>query len=232
VPKNWNKGHTKKTHPSLEKTSNTMRLKRIDNFKIWRDRMKMNGKIRSKYIALKKNRDLAELIGVVLGDGHIGKFPRCESLRIVGNYKNKGFINRYAKLVEDVFKKIPTVSKIKASNASTITIYENKISQRLGIPVGSRRDLQYKLPLWIKRSKKNRISFLRGLYEAEGSINHHEKTYTHKLLFSNKNESLLNLVQKLVLELGFAPHYSRDKVQISRKNDVQKLKNLLKFRSY
>ncbi len=81
--------------------------KKIDNFSEWRDRMKKLGKIRSIYKDLKKDGDLAELIGVILGDGHIGIFPRTECLLIFSNTKNKGFIRRYSALVEKIFDKKP-----------------------------------------------------------------------------------------------------------------------------
>jgi DNA-binding transcriptional regulator WhiA len=228
----WNKGLTKENNISVRKTSETMKRAHLDNLKTWRDKMKAAGKIRTTYPPLKKNGDLAELTGVVLGDGHICKFPRCECLRIIGNSKNSGFIERYARLIEKVFGKTPTISRRKSSGATNITIYEKSISKRLNIPSGARLHNDFKLPTWITDNKTNRIRFLRGLYEAEGSVSHHEKTYTHKFLFTNKNTSLLTIVLELMTELGFHTHYSSNKVQISRQEDVQKAINLLRFRCY
>jgi len=228
----WNKGLTKETSHSVKKISETMRRKGLDNFKTWRDQMKRLGKIKAVYQPLRKNGELAELIGVVLGDGNIYAFPRTECLRIVGNSKNIGFIERYSHLVEKVFKKKPHVSKRKASNATDIVIYENQISRRLGIPAGARAKLTVQVPTWIRKNRSFIIRYLRGLYEAEGSICFHEKTYTHKLLFANRNESMLNNVFQLVRNLGFHPHRSQYQIQISRKEEVQNLKNLLRFRLY
>jgi hypothetical protein len=56
MPSNWNKGQTKYTNLSVKKISDTMKEKRIDNFKEWRDKMKTKGKIKSKYLPLKKKR--------------------------------------------------------------------------------------------------------------------------------------------------------------------------------
>jgi len=209
-----------------------MKSRGLDNFKKWRDQMKKEGKIKSSYPALKKNGDLAELIGVILGDGNIYLFPRTECLRIVGNFKNKGFATRYANLIKNVFGKTPRVSKRKSSNATDIVIYEKYLSKRLGIPSGTRAKSNIKIPLWIKTNQNFSIRYLRGLYEAEGSLCFHQKTYTHKFLFSNRNASMLKNVFQLVTMLGFHPHTSVNQVQISRKEEVQKLKNLLKFRSY
>lgn len=230
MKRGWSKGLTKDTHPSILRIAEARR--KLDNFRLWRELMKKTGKIKSTYLPLHKNGDLAELIGVTLGDGHIGKFPRCDCLRITANGDNRGFVERYALLVEKVFKKTPNVSKVKGSKAVTITIYERHISKRLGIPHGSRHDLRYKLPAWIKQNNTFVSRFLRGLYEAEGNYNIHLPTYTYKLQFANANQVLLDLVFDLVKKLGFHPHLSYRQVQVSRKEEVQNLKDLIQFRCY
>ncbi len=228
----WNKGLTRGTHPSVLKISETMRRKKLDNFKGWRDEMKRLGKIKSEYSPLEKNGDLAELIGVILGDGHICVFPRTECLRIVSNSNNAGFLRRYSGLVYKVFRKKPSISKRKSSNAVDITIYEKRLSQRLDIPAGARGKIIIYVPRWIFKNNDFLIRYLRGLYEAEGSYSVHLETYTHKLLFSNCNNSLLTIVEMSLKKLGFHPHRSHNKIQVSRKQEVQELLNLLQFRRY
>lgn len=228
----WNKGFTKETHESVRRISQTMRLRKVDNFEKWRNKARRSGLLKSEYAPLEKNEDLAELIGVILGDGHICAHARCESLRITGNFSNKEFTKRYATLTQRVFGKNPVVAKVKTTNAVTITIYEKHISTRLGIPSGNRSKLEYKLPIWIRKNKQYTLRFLRGLYEAEGSECHHEATFTHKLFFTNHNPSLLLLVAKLIQKLGFTTNIYKYNVQVSRKKEVQDLINLLEFRNY
>jgi len=194
--------------------------------------MRKSGKIKTEYAALTKNGDLAELIGVVLGDGHIGKFPRSECLRITGNSNNPGFIDRYARLLKTVFGKEASVARVKSSNATTITIYEKHISRRLNIPTGNRKDIHAPVPRWILKERKFIIRYLRGLYEAEGSYGVHLPTYTYKFSFSNTNPSLLKNVVKLLKVLGLSPHSDPLRVQISRKAEVAKAIELLEFRKY
>lgn len=232
MPRGWNKGLTKDSNESVRKISETMKARKLDNFKKWRDEAKRNGSIKSEYLSLEKNGDLAELIGVVLGDGHIYRHQRCESLRITGDAAKPEFVYRSRDLVVAVFSKEPTMAKVKASNAMTVTIYEKHISDRLGIPCGSRANLRYLLPEWIRVERAFRIRFLRGLYEAEGSRCHHAPSYTYKLLFRNMNPHLLTLVAKLVNELGFKAIISSFQVQVSRRHEVQNLADLLQFRHY
>jgi len=232
-PAPWCKGYTKETHPSVLKISKTFKKKRIDNFAKWRERMIKLGRIRVNYPPLKQNGDLAELIGVVLGDGHIAVLPRTESLSIFSNSNNTGFIKRYSKLVKKIFNVRPYVGQHGTTkNCIRIRIYQKQISKRLGIPTGARGKKNIKIPRWVLRHREYLKRYLRGLYEAEGSFCVHKPTYTYKFLFSNRNESLLRNVYRGLKILGFHPHKSKYKIQISRKKEVYKIKNLIKFRKY
>lgn len=230
-PTPWNKGFTKESHPSIAKTVRTFQKKKIDNFANWRRKMIETGKIKIDHPPLKRSGDLAELIGVTLGDGHIGKFPRTEILAIFSNRKNKGFIKRYSLLIAKIFKKKASQGN-HGQGCIKISIYEKDIGKRLSISTGSRKDLKIDVPDWIKNNKRYLKRYLRGLYEAEGSFCVHKPTYTYKFLFSNRNESLLKNVYDGLKILGFHPHKSQYQIQISRKAEVYKIKDLIKFRQY
>lgn len=209
-----------------------MRERHIDNFKQWRDRMKGLGVIPKSYPAFTKTVSLAEFIGVVLGDGNIGAFPRTQRLLIVGNSNNPGFINRYANLVENLFGKKATVSRVHGSRATRIGLYQKYISERLDIPCGDKRNLEYKLPYWISSHRANLIGWLRGLYEAEGSLSIHKPTYTYNFQFSNKNKGLLDLVQESLETLAFHPERRINSVRLRKKEEVANFKELIRFRQY
>lgn len=230
--KAWNKGLVKTNNASVRKISETMKARKVDNFATWRKRMKAEGKMKTHYPVLRKNGDLAELIGAILGDGYIGAFPRTEVLRIVASANNEGFIKRYSELVEKIFQKVPTVKKRNSSEAVNITIYEKHIARRLFMQTGSKAHVLLPMPEWISMSRNFTIRYLRGLYEAEGSVSYHKKTYTHKFQFANTHPSLLDNVFNSLVGLGFHPHRSKRQIQISRKEEVQKLKNLIRFRIY
>lgn len=232
MPSNWSKGLTKETHPSVRKISETMKRKKIDNFYHWREKMKKAGKIKSTYPPFDKTGDLAEFIGVILGDGHIGKFPRTESLSLFSNSNNKGFIARYSKLMQQILDKKPAIAKRGSTNCTMITIYQKNISKRLRIPSGARKNHHLPIPRWISRNKKFIIRYLRGLFEAEGSYCIHKPTSTHKLIFYNSNNSLLTNVHTLLVRFGFHVNRSGNKVQVSRKEEVEKLRKLLQYRYY
>ena len=230
--KGWNKNFTKDTHPSVRKISETMKRKKIDNFAKWREQAKKNGLIRSKYPTFIKNEDLAELIGVILGDGHIYKFPRTEELSIFSNSNNPGFIKRYSNLVHKIFNHKPAITNHGGKNCIRIRIYQKNIASRLNIPYSPRKLLHIKIPIWILKKNKFIVKYLRGLYEAEGCYCIHKPTSTYKVFFSNANISILNNVFQLVKKLGFHPHKDTLRVQISRKKEVFEFLNLIQFRKY
>jgi len=231
-PPPWSKGYTKETHPSVAKISSTFKKKKIDNFAVWRKEARKRGQIPTEYPALKKNNDLAFLIGMVLGDGNIFCFERTEGLRITLGTDKPDLWKYTAEIVEKVFKKKPAVNKVKNSACMIITLYQKDISKRLGVSTGARGDTKIKVPKWILDDKKYIIRYLRGLYEAEGSFCTHRPTYTYKFLFSNRNISLLNIVYRLLRKLDFHPHKSKNQIQISKRDEVYKIKELLQFRSY
>jgi hypothetical protein len=207
-------------------------MKGIDNFAVWREEMKRSGVIPASYPSLKKNGDLAELTGVVLGDGHIELFPRTECLYILSNANNLGFVSRYSRIVEKLFGKKPTCTKLSGANCVRIRLYQKFISKRLDIPAGARLRKRFSVPKWILKNKSFVIRYLRGLYEAEGCRCTHAPTYTYKLFFTNSNGSLRSIVFDLLTNLGFHPHVSGEDVQLSRKEEIDRFVRLIRFRKY
>ncbi|MGD1003405.1 MAG: LAGLIDADG family homing endonuclease [Minisyncoccia bacterium] len=209
-----------------EKISRTMKARKIDNFKNWRDSHRV------RYALIPHSGDLAEYIGVVLGDGNIEACPRTERLIIVGNSNNPGFIRRYARLTHLLFNKKPTTTKIRNVNAFRISLYQKYISERLGIASGNRKDTPYTLPNWIENNDIFSIRFLRGLFEAEGSLSIHLPTCTYNFSFSNHNAYLLNIVEHILRRLEFHPEIRNNAIRIRRKAEVKRLKKLIAFREY
>lgn len=213
-------------------TSRTMKEKHIDNFRNWRVRRQKLGIIPTIKSSFKKSARLSELIGVVLGDGNISQFPRTERMIILGNSNNPKFIERYAGVIEEIFKKRPTVTNVKNQNAVRISIYQKYIANRLEIPLGSRRDKKILIPSWIATNKRYLIAILRGLYEAEGSISINKRNYSYDFQFSNRNYSLLKFVSNSLVLLGFHPNLRRCDVRLRRKKEVRQFKTIIKFRVY
>lgn len=194
--------------------------------------MKEQGRIPKEYLKFGPSAELAEYIGVVLGDGNISKFPRSERLIIVANANNPGFINRYALLTEKLFNKKPTVGRVRGTNAVRISIYQKNISERLGIPIGDRSNINFQIPNWILKERTYLVKFLRGLFEAEGSLSIHLPSYTYNFAFSNLNINLLNVVAESLKLLGFHPEVRSTAIRLRKKAEVVGFGELIEFRIY
>lgn len=228
----WNKGKTKDTDKRLMKMAKTMKTKKIDNFKNWRNKMKKEGKVKSTYPSLIKNEDTAELIGLILGDGNLHKQERVERLLITFNRKYPRIIERGIFLIKKTFNKKPSIRYITESNCAIGWIYEKFLSKRLGIPCGAKRRFNLKIPRWIWDSRELIIACLTGLYNAEGSLSIHLRTCTYNLQFSNMNTSLLEDVYKAIKMLKYNPHLRRTKVTLRKRTEVYDFAKLIRFEYY
>jgi DNA-binding transcriptional regulator WhiA len=226
----WARGYTKETHPSLAKIAQTFRQKGIDNFKNWREKQRELGLIPSTSKPLQRDKNLAFLMGLVLGDGNISKFPRTECLRITLAEKYPKLITYTKSVIRKVFGKTPNTRKVKGSACYIITMYQNNISGRLGIPIGDRSNFNFCIPDWIFNKRAFLISFLKGLFEAEGSLSIHLPTYTYNFQFSNKNHSLLKCVRESLELLGYHPEVRSVAVRLRKKTEVESFRQLIKFR--
>jgi|SRR3989338_270488 len=228
----WSKGYTKETHPSVARIAQTFKNKKINNFKNWIEAQRNSGRIPDASQPLQKNKSLAFLMGLVLGDGNIHKFPRTECLRITLAQKYPGLVSYTEKIVGEVFNKSPRVSKVNGVACYIIVLYQNNISSRLGVPTGNRGQIDFQIPGWILRNKLFLINFIRGLFEAEGSLSVHLPTCTYNFQFSNKNASLLKCVRESLEVFGYHPEVRRVAVRLRKKAEVESFKKLINFRVY
>ncbi len=231
-PNSWNKGKTKDTDPGVRKISETFKRKRIDNFANWRSNARRTGIIPDTRKKLVKSEELAVLIGLILGDGNISKFPRTECLRLTLGTDKPQLASYATLLIERVFGKTPSLIKRTNYNCYNVTICQKNLGRRLGIPIGARGELEISLPSWIWSKKRYLISTIKGLFEAEASYCVHEKSYTYNFEFSNRNFSLLNEVERGLKVLGLNPERRKCAVRLRKKSEAIYLKDLINFRAY
>ncbi|KKP63088.1 MAG: hypothetical protein UR56_C0002G0065 [Candidatus Roizmanbacteria bacterium GW2011_GWC2_34_23] len=231
-PPPWNKGKNKNNDLGVKKISDTLKTKKIDNFKIWRENAKKLEIIPNSKKLLNQDEDLAFLTGLILGDGHLAKASRTEVLRITLGTDKPNLWKYAAKIVNRVFNKKPNIRKRKHSEAMDITIYQNNLAKRLFIPLGPKRKYKLKLPTWIWNNKIFLISALKGLFEAEGSFSIHLKTCTYNFAFRNFNTSLLLEVKKALILFGYHPEERKTAIRLRKRDEALSFKQLIKFRTF
>jgi intein/homing endonuclease len=117
------------------------------------------------------NEDVAELVGIILGDGHI--HTKNNLITIVGSIEDlEYFKKRVMPLFELLFNKKPILKRRNDSNAYYLMIYSKEILDFLINEVGLKRGSKEKAhsPKKIISNKKLIPHFLRGLFDTDGCI--------------------------------------------------------------
>lgn len=188
-----------------------------------------------KIVAPKKSEDLAEIIGIILGDGHVSEFKRekkirCYFIRIVGNSKtDKEYISLYIpKIFEKVFNEKGSLFFPKTSNVGYFTLYGKAyidFLNSLGIKSGNKKTNNQGIPKWIKKNAKYMSKCIKGLIDTDGSIHYISKNNLNlRVNYTSYIPQLLKDVREGLIKLGFAPSKMIKEKQIflSSKRDVQK----------
>lgn len=84
------------------------------------------------------NKHMAELVGIILGDGHIHK--KTNMITIVGSLEDLDYYkDQVIPLFEKLFDKKPTLSKRKDCNTYYLTIHSKEIFDFLTSKIGMKR---------------------------------------------------------------------------------------------
>lgn len=223
----WHKGETKLTNPSLQKLSDTLKARKRWNFSKWQSERK-----RIRYTKLQRNEDLAELMGIILGDGNLYQHLRTECLRIICNSRDKKYIQHIAGLIDRVFLKAPSIYKRKNENATVVSLYQGKISKRLHLPCGNKIKNKVGVPGWILSNKIYMQRCLKGLFETDGCLCEDKNNYTSVIEFKNNCGRLREGVYDSLINLGYSPQFGSNYIRLAKKNEVYKFRDLIKFRIY
>ncbi len=159
------------------------------------------------------NEDLAELIGWYIGDGNLRKYD----LRIAIYGKDKDLLERIRNLSMKLFNLKPSIQKPARANIYEVSLNSVVLSNYLHnnnlIKVSSSKA---EIPKLILKSNKNVIkSFLRGLFEADGSIS------DRGIEFASSSQKLIKQTQILLLGLGISSRVSKrvDGFRLTIKNN-------------
>ena len=159
----------------------------------------------------KHSEEFAEFIGIMLGDGHVGK----EQIQItLSSLVDKVYTVYVMNLFERTFGYKPSIFKKNDCNA--YCIYSNsvnlvKILVKNGLKIGNKVKLQVSVPNWITTNKRYSRLCCRGLIDTDGCISIHKynvngKQYKYKkLIFTNHSAPLADFVFNTLKNIGLNP---------------------------
>jgi len=175
--------------------------------------------------------ELAEFVGILLGDGGISEHQITITLNSVTDKEYLVFVQR---LIKHLFK-VPTgIYSDKQALAKRISISRTALVLYLttivGLKKGNKVQQQVDIPQWIKENPYYATACLRGLIDTDGCIILHQyrsknKRYSYKKIgFTSRSYPLLSSASTILLNLGIKHRIMKNRwdIRIEAEEEVAK----------
>lgn len=235
----WTNSHNAKLGGlSLIKKYGKIPINEEERKEKWQNWWKSEGRYNNLIIKRKEinnpieSEDLAELCGILIGDGGITQYQISVTL-------NSDTDKKYSRYVFNLFKKIfkiePHIYKKKnnlAINVVLSSINAIEFLKKKGIKQGNKLAQNLSVPEWIMKSREFKIACIRGMVDTDGCVVHEthkikKQTYTYpRLNFTSASSTLIDQSFSILKGLGFSP-----KIRRKNKRSVQ-LENLKEICDY
>lgn len=221
--------------------------------KKWHEWWKKEGKFRANSIIKplpismpQKSIELAEFIGIILGDGGITKKQVTITIHKIND-------KRYAEYIKKLIKKLFLINPACYSreNVFNIVISRSELVRallKMGLCIGNKVKHQIDVPTWIKKSNVFSKACLRGLLDTDGCFYVDRHKYKGKVYlncginFTNRSLPLLNFFKSNLIKIKLNPTQKTDfSVFLRREEDILSYfkivgfsnpKHLSKFKKY
>lgn len=190
---------------------------------------------------------LAELIGIILGDGGISDYQ----VTLTFNKETDKEYSIYARrLIEKLFSISSSVMVRPSYNVRVIVVSSKSLVEFLeskGLKRGNKVKNKVNIPEWILNNRNYRISCLRGLLDTDGSFYSYKHSVFNKkycnsaLCFTNYSRPLLKSAQNILRDLGFTPIMSSKRLYLHKRDEINRYfkeigthnpKHLKRYRDY
>ncbi len=215
-----------------------------------------------KISTLKKSNEFAEFLGWHLGDGCISLSKSRYQYFLTGDLKeeqefyNEIVLPNFNKLFNHILTKKVLLKKYASIGVCGIFVFDKKLihllTNKLDISYGKK--INNFIPKYIK-TRKQKIHFIRGLFDTDGSIyfcksNYKTKKpnlhnifhYKPKIKVATISKQLIRDVYNLLVSLGYSPRFTKPAKQrptesimygvvIDIKKDIQKYLKEIGFKN-
>ncbi|MBI2268686.1 MAG: hypothetical protein HYU80_04615 [Candidatus Blackburnbacteria bacterium] len=170
--------------------------------------------------------ELAEFIGIMLGDGHISP---TQVLVHLGN-KEQQYCTFIQKLILKLFECHPRAIYTK-KGYQVIYVGSTKIVRwllEMGLMPNKVKG-QVDVPAWIWTNKEYMKAFLRGFFDTDGSV-YLLASGGMQMSFRNRSENLLKSTRRILETLGFKPsRISSYSIFLTRRDNINKFYSEIRF---
>jgi len=176
------------------------------------------------------SQDLAEFVGIILGDGGITQYQ----VTITLHYKDD---KEYGKFVVALIKKLfnVPVGACYCEKDSVVRFFVSRIKlvrfcvDKIGLKIGNKVKQRVDIPDWIKQSKLYSIACVRGLVDTDGCVFTHSykvngKLYKYKkICFTSYSSPLRQSVFNILKDNGLNSRFAQNRdVRVDSIADVKK----------
>jgi len=162
------------------------------------------------------NDDVAELMGILTGDGFINYYPKRQAylIEIAGNkLKDEDYLNKYVRdLIENLFNFVPRFYTYKNQNTIRLVVRSKKIFsflKEIGFPTGRKEEIS--IPNWILKNEQFFKRFVKGVFDTDGCLclkNKEGKKYP-VVSISSKSKTLLIPVKEFLRSYNISSYLDK-----------------------
>jgi len=171
---------------------------------------------------MKKDKNLAEFIGIMLGDGNIWN----NRIRIAFDKRNKRYINYVTNLFEKIFGLKPKKEILEKTNQAYIyctNLFAVEELLKFGLKRGNKIRNKVGVPEWIKKNRDYSKQCIKGLIDTDGCVYKCKRERQTYIKFTNFNMLLLRDFKELTKSLGYSfAKANKKNVCLYKKDEVAK----------
>ncbi len=203
---------------------------KLANIARWKEKIRtlsMQNQPTKPIFSGKLNAKLAEFIGILAGDGHLGLRGEID---ISGDKDlDSHYFHEYLPaLYKQLFNLCPyhVIQQNCIHCRSNSRILVRKLHARFEIPIGQKLH-NLKIPCEIKQQASFLKAYLRGLFDTDGCVYQHHKNLA-ALEYSSGDPSFLKEISAALSSLNFHPSMGQDAVRIYKKKEIVKFFKVIK----
>lgn len=218
---------TKEKYGRIPKTEN-----REKAWRVWwetQGKHKPNAILQARAINKpKKSSELAEFLGMMIGDGGMSKYQITITLHRTLDAQYGRFV---VNTIQNLFRVTPHIRHVPQDSVMHITVSRKNLVEYLnsiGLPIGDKIRNKIDIPAWILKNRAYKKAVVRGLMDTDGCVVIHRyrtkgKSYVYKkLMFSNKSEQLLNTFMNILQSMRIKARWSKNSIWIDGQGEVEK----------
>lgn len=212
------------TPEGRRKGAQVSRQRRLEHPELYQDTFKWRKTISEPEVSS----ELAELVGILLGDGEITDYQ----VKVTLNRAEAEYGEYVAHLMNQLFRVRPSVQSSLWRNTTKVALSSVGVVEyleRIGLKRGHKVRQQVSVPEWVFASRDYIRACVRGLIDTDGTIcldkqDSGGRTYHYLLLsFSSHSRPLRDNVERMLTELGFTPKHPKGvNVALHRQEEIHR----------